>query len=195
MNTARRHFTNSLAGSLLLLLLPACGLLLLFAFGLFAQELPDRIRGYKVYKGEVKASDAIFKLDDPQIVGLSIASVTLEISGQVTSLKQAGTIDFLTFKDFKVNGLQVEIQEYKEPFELKKNQTTKLPKPITISLNLAQAMRGAIDEGRQRQELWPVSGRIFIFGRFKKFGFKFKRVVPVDVNLQIKNPLRASGRP
>lgn len=38
---------------------------------------------------------------------------------------------------------------------------------------------------------WTVTGRVFVFGRFKKFGFDFKRVVPVEINLKIKNPLNS----
>lgn len=190
MNTDKhRYFLSPFAAPVSL-----CGLILLFAFGGLAQELPDKIRGYKVYKAEIKESDVTFKLDDPKPVDISISSITLEISGEVMTLKQSGTIDFLTFKDFQINGLPIEIEEYKESFELRKNQSTQLPKPIKISLGLAQATRGALKEGRESKEFWQVSGRIFIFGRFKKFGFSFKRVVPIDVNLQIKNPLKVSSQ-
>jgi len=36
---------------------------------------------------------------------------------------------------------------------------------------------------------WPVTGVAYVFGRFKKSLFKFKRVVPVELELQIRNPL------
>jgi hypothetical protein len=36
-----------------------------------------------------------------------------------------------------------------------------------------------------------VTGTAFVFGKFKKFGFTFKRVVPVKIDLKFKNPLRS----
>lgn len=180
-------------------------LLLLLPPVFFAQNLPDEFRGYKVHKAKInvqnhtaaeaytKDADAIVKLDDPQPVEVSLSGITFEISGEISALKQSGQVDFLAFRDFRVNGLEVAIEEYRESFEFKNNQIVRLPKPVRISLGFGQAMRGVLKEGFRSKELWQVSGRVFVFGRFKKFGLKFKRVIPVDVNLQIRNPLRASG--
>ena len=96
------------------------------------------------------------------------------------------------FRDFRVNGLAVEIEEYKESFEFKKNQTIKFPKPIKFSLGFDQAISRALKEWRESKDNWQVTDRIFLFGRFKKFGLKFKRVIPIDVNLSIKNPLKSN---
>jgi hypothetical protein len=52
-------------------------------------------------------------------------------------------------------------------------------------------LRGAVRELKDSKEEWSVTGRVFVFGKFKKFGFNFKRVVPVEINIKIKNPLRA----
>lgn len=178
-----------------------CGLISLFSLGIFAQNLPDEIRGYKVHKAKInvqnqtdstntKDVDAIIKLDDPAPVDVFLSGITFDISGEISTLKQSGQVDFLAFKDFRVNGLEVGIEEYREPFEFKKDQTVRLPKPIRISLGLGQAVRGALKEWRDSKDFWQVTGRVFVFGRFKKFGLKFKRVIPVDVELQIKNPLK-----
>ena len=45
---------------------------------------------------------------------------------------------------------------------------------------------------RDSQAEWTVSGRVFVFGRFRRFGIYHKRVVPVDFQIKIKNPLSAS---
>jgi hypothetical protein len=39
--------------------------------------------------------------------------------------------------------------------------------------------------------VWPVTGRVYVFGRFKKFLFSFKRVVPVELSLTLPNPLKS----
>lgn len=182
--------------------------LLLFAGLLQAQQdLPDEIRGYKVAKADIKIkganekrdekdkSEAYVKVNDPQLVNTSLSGVTFEIMPELDSLEQSGKVDFLTFQDFKVNGMPVEIKEYTEPFEFKKNDVIKLPKPITVFISSSQTLQGAVGELRNRKEEWDVTGRVFVFGKFKKWGFNFKRVVPVDVNIKIKNPVQKDKLP
>jgi hypothetical protein len=48
---------------------------------------------------------------------------------------------------------------------------------------------GALGEWNDAKALWPVTGRVYVFGQFKKFIFKFKRVVPVELSLSLPNPL------
>lgn len=178
--------------------------LLPFAF-VQAQDLPDEIRGYKVYKAKITVtnksdktdekdqSEAFAKLTEPELTDTSLSGLTFEISAEINPLEYKGKIDFLTFNDFKVNGLDVDIEEYKNSFELKKNEVIKLPQPIKIFLATRQALKGALGEATNSKEEWLVTGRIFVFGRFKKFGFDFKRVIPVDVNVKIKNPVKNRG--
>jgi hypothetical protein len=178
--------------------------LLLFTSPLFAQDLPDKIRGYKVHKAEISVKadrnkneakadfEAFVKIGDPQIAEISLAGVTIEIPAEISGLQQSGQVDFLTFHDFRVNDLPVEIEEYKESFSFAKNQPVVLPKPARIFLGAAQTLRGAFREIKDSKEEWSVTGRVFVFGKFKKFGFNFKRVVPVEINIKIKNPLRQS---
>lgn len=175
---------------------------LIFVVLLQAQELPDEIRGYKVQKADVKIkganekgddkdkSEAYVTVNDPQLVSTTLSGVTFEIMPELDSLEQSGKVDFLTFQDFKVNGMPVEIAEYTEAFEFKKNDIIKLPKPIKVFLSTSQTLQGAVGELRDRKEEWVVTGRVFVFGKFKKWGFNFKRVVPVDVNIKIKNPIK-----
>ncbi len=184
------------------LYLPAliCGLFL--THSTFAQDLPKEIRGYKVHREEISVknqtektdaknkSEAVVKVGEPELVDVSLSGITFELSAEIDSLGQSGTIDFLTFHDFRVNGLAVDLEEYKEPFEFRKNQTAVLPKPIKIRLSTAQTLRGALSELKKSRDEWTVTGRVFVFGQFKKSFLKFKRVVPVEINLKIKNPLR-----
>lgn len=179
-----------------------CISILLFCFLAAAQELPDKIRGYKVYDAKIVVgtandefdrkikSEARVKVGEPELVEISLSGITFELSAEISGLEQSGAIDFLTFHDFRVNDLAVEIEDYTHSFEFKKNQVVKLPKPARISLGATQALRGALRESKESKPEWHVTGRVFVFGKFKKFGFGFKRVVPVEVNIKIKNPLK-----
>ena len=175
-----------------------------------AQKLPDRIRGYKVYQTKITVknqssdnSDAadskaekdvkvFVNVGEPEIDDISLTGLTIKLPAKINSSDQSGTIDFLTFKDFRVNGLAVNVEEYENSFEIKKNQTVILPKPITIFISTGQTLRGAFKEFNESNDEWTVTGTVFVFGRFKKAFAKFKRVVPVEVNLKIKNPLRSA---
>ncbi len=181
-----------------------CVSILLLSFLANAQNLPDKIRGYKVYDAKISVktendkietkgeSEASVNIGEPEIADVSLTGITLELSAEILGLEQSGCIDFLTFHDFRVNGLPVEIEEYKESFAFKKNQPNQLPKPVVIFLSAAQTLRGALKELKDSKNEWQVTGRVFVFGRFKKFGFSFKRVVPVEINIKIKNPLRGN---
>lgn len=176
----------------------------IFLSALFAaaQDLPKEIRGYKVHRaaisvknetekaGKKDESQAFVKVGEPELVGVSLAGVTFELSAEIDFTGQSGTVDFLTFHDFRVNDLPVSIEEYKESFEFKKNETVVLPKPVEITVGAANTLRGALGEVNDSKEEWTVTGRIFVFGRFKKSFLKFKRVVPIEINITIKNPLR-----
>lgn len=182
--------------------LSLCVLFLLSASPLFAQDLPDKIRGYKVHKAKISvktdssknetkgAFEAFVKIGEPQLAEITLAGVTIEILAEISGLQQSGQVDFLTFHDFRVNDLPVEIEEYKESFSFTKNQTAVLPKPARIFLGIAQTLRGAFKEIKESKKEWRVTGRVFVFGKFKKFGFNFKRVIPVEIDIKIKNPLR-----
>ena len=172
----------------------------------FAQDLPKEIRGYKVYQAKISVksqnerrgdgefietdeSEAFVKVGEPELTDVSLTGITFELSAEIDSSEQSGKIDFLMFQDFRVNGLAVEVEEYQKSFEFRKNEKIILPSPVKIFVGTGQTLRGALSEWRDSKKEWTVTGRVFVFGRFKKAGFKFKRVVPVEINLQIKNPL------
>lgn len=181
-------------------ILPAAFLLLL-SLSLAAQELPKEIRGYKVYKpkptlvrteasAERRQSEPI-AIRASNLVSISVDGVTFEADIAVQPIPHNGKVDFLTFHDFTVNGVHVEIEEYTSPFAIRKNEPISLQKPATIFLPTLQIVQAGWKEMRDSRAEWAVSGRVFIFGRFKKFGMEFKRVIPVDVSFTIKNPVRS----
>lgn len=178
-------------------------LIFLLTVSTIAQELPDKIRGYKVHKDVILIQDdpeanrknkdlhVEVKLENPELTDITATGLKLELGGEITVFGQSGTVDFITFNDFQVNGIAVEIEEYKETFEFRKNESFKLEKPVEMFIGTAQTLRGAWREARDSKDEWIVTGKIFVFGRFKKLGFNFKRVVPVEVKIKIPNPVKS----
>jgi hypothetical protein len=183
------------------------GLILLCALAFNAQDLPDEIRGYKVHKAKISVtnktdqsaendkSEAYARLTEPELIDTSLTGLTFEISAEIEPLEHKGKVDFLMFRNFRVNSLDVEIEEYTNSFEFKKNQPIELPKPVKIFLGTRQVLKGALSEMRESKEEWTLTGTVFVFGRFKKWGFSVKRVVPVEINVKIKNPFKTGNIP
>lgn len=169
-----------------------------------AQDYPKEIRGYKVHKTKISVKNAGEKSDkkdgaeafitvsEPTVETVSLTGVTLEASAELSAVEQSGRVDFLTFKDFRVNGLKVDIEEYGSAFSFEKNKPITLPRPIRAFVGTGQSLIGALGEARDSKDEWTVTGTVFVFGKFRKMGFRFKRVIPVEVNIKIKNPLRKS---
>ena len=166
-----------------------------------AQELPKKIRGYKVHTVEMSAATedlspsesgplVDFRFGDPALSDVGLEGVTFLIPGSIVANGKDGTVDFLTFLDFRVNGIPVEIRDYTAGFRFKSGEEVNLPDPVEITVSITSAIRSAAKEMVGSADEWEVSGRVFIFGKFKKFGFSFKRVVPVDVTFSVPNPLK-----
>jgi hypothetical protein len=181
-----------------------CGLLFLLLIpSIVAQDYPKKIRGYKLQKTKISVknvgektndkddSEAFVTLGEPDVTDVSLTGVTLEITVEMSAVEHSGKVEFLTFKDFRVNGMSVDIAEYQNPFEFEKNQKITLPKPIKIFVGTGQSVLGALGQVVAPKQEWDVTGTVFVFGKFKKAGFNFKRVVPVPVNIKIKNPVKS----
>ena len=173
-------------------------------FSANSQDLPGKIRGYSVYKADITVgqkssgpgntlSDAVVSLADPSLRDLSPAGATLEVSAEFKATRQSGKVDFLVFHDLRVNGIPVSVDEYQNRFEFAKGQTVRLPVPATIFVPTTQILLVAMNEANGSKKLWTVTGRVFVFGKFRKFGVDHKRVVPIDINFTIANPLQSAA--
>ncbi|MGH9820230.1 MAG: hypothetical protein ACRD43_08675, partial [Pyrinomonadaceae bacterium] len=109
-----------------------------------------------------------------------------------SALPASGTIDFLTFRDFCVNGISVDIEEYKGPIFFKKGDPLELPHPIKVFVGSGGVLEAAWSEFKESRKDWTVTGRIFAFGKFKRMGMTFKRVIPVDFNVTVRKPTFSS---
>lgn len=172
-----------------------------------ARSYPKEIRGYKVElaKVEIKKekdangdqaservshdADALIQFGEASVVRMTPLGITLEVPVTVAAVKQKGHVDFLTFEDMVVNDIPVTVEEYNYSFDLPTDKATLLPKPVRLFISTPRALLSALGEWSGAKEMWPVTGRVYVFGQFKKFIFKFKRVVPVELSLSLRNPL------
>ena len=134
--------------------------------------------------------DALIKLGTPQLSRVTPLGITFKVPIVVSPVKQSGHVDFLVFEDMVVNGTSVDIDEYQHTFDLPNKQALTLGNPVHIYIYLPNALLAALGDWNASKETWPVTGRVYVFGKFKKFGFSFKRVVPVELNLKMRNPLK-----
>lgn len=168
---------------------------------------PKEIRGYKLARAKVdirksagakeegdeqpdKNRDALIQFGEPRIVSTTPLGITLEVPVTVAAVKQGGRVDFLTFEDMVVNGMPVTIEDYMHSFELPNKEPVSLPQPVRLFISSPRAIVGAINDWSNPQETWPVTGRVYVFGHYRKFIFTAKRVVPVELSLTLPNPLR-----
>jgi len=167
----------------------------------YAQKLPDSIRGYKVHEAKVRVrtadgnkragKDTIVTLGSPRIIDIGLDGITLEIGAEIGGIDQDGQVDSLMFKDVAVHGVPIQVEDYEHPFKLKKGVSVMLPVPVRGTVSTLNIAKVAYKEAIASSDEWQISGTVFIFGRFRKMGFVFKRVIPVPVNLTIPNPLKA----
>lgn len=172
-----------------------------------ARSYPKEIRGYKVERAKVEIKkqkeskgeeasqkvsrdvDALIQFGEASIARMTPLGITLEVPVTVAAVKQKGHVDFLTFEDMVVNDIPVTVEEYNYSFDLPTDKPTLLPNPVRLFISTTRALLGALGEWKEAKEMWPVTGRVYVFGQFKKFIFKFKRVVPVELTLSLPNPL------
>lgn len=134
--------------------------------------------------------DQLITFGRPQLARVTPLGITFELPIVVAPVKQRGHVDFLLFEDMTVNGHSVEIDEYHRGFDLPTKKALTLREPLRFYIYLPVAALAAMDEWSNSKETWSVTGRVYVFGKFKKFLFSFKRCVPVELDLAMRNPLR-----
>jgi len=134
--------------------------------------------------------DQLITFDAPSLARVTPLGITLNMPVVIAPIKQSGHVDFLLFEDMTVNNHSVEIDEYRRGFDLPTKKPLTLREPLRFFITLPTATLAAIGEGINPQETWPVTGRVYVCGKYKKFVLSFKRCVPVELHLTMKNPLR-----
>jgi hypothetical protein len=193
--------TVSTVSTLTLIMLPA------MSAASQTRTYPDKIRGYKVERTvvEIKKNeknaqtdeantdadvDSLITLGDPKVARVTPLGITFEVPIVVAAVKQSGRVDFLVFEDMIINGRSIEVDEYHHSFELPNKAPATLKSPLRIYIQLPSALLAALGEWTESKDTWPVTGRVYVFGKFKKSILSFKRVVPVELNMTMRNPLK-----
>ncbi len=182
------------------------------------QSLPKEVRGYKVHradvelkkteskKGDSSKSDSrkrtnadeqeyqqdeplLVRLGEPKLVSVSPLGVTFDVPVIIGAIKQEGDVDRLVFEDMRVNNIAVSIDDYAHKFKLPNKEPLTLQPALRIFVSTPQAVLRTIEEILNSKQTWPVTGRVYVCGHFKRFLFKFKRAVPVELNTTIRNPV------
>ncbi len=181
---------------------------------------PDKIRGYKVERTVVEIKkpgskpstsnnspsqgngvapdngevDQLIQFGQPELARVTPLGVTFSVPILVAPVTQKGHVDFMVFEDMVVNGHPVEVAEYERPFDLPNKDRLTLNEPLRIYIHLPSAFLAALGEWSDSKEMWPVTGRVYVFGKFKKsilgISGSFKRVVPVELSLKMRNPMK-----
>jgi len=174
---------------------------------------PDKIRDYKVERtvvevkrpagnsannngkdpqtaGDDATVDQLISFGRPTLARVTPLGITFEVPMVVAPVKQSGKVDFLVFEDIEINGRSVNIADYEHSFSLPNSKPLTLNEPLRIHIYLPSALLAAIGEWTDSQDTWPVTGRVYVFGKFKKSIFSFKRCVPVELDLTMRNPLK-----
>ena len=134
--------------------------------------------------------DQLITFGAASLARMTPLGVTLNMPVVVAPITQSGHVDFLLFEDMTVNHYSIEIDEYRRGFDLPTKKPLTLREPLRFFISFPTAALAAIDEGVSSKETWPVTGRVYVCGKYKKFVFSFKRCVPVELNLTMNNPLR-----
>jgi hypothetical protein len=178
-----------------------------------SRAYPDKIRGYKVERtvvqvkrpgpsgannngkdpqtaGDDATVDQLLSFGKPTLARLTPLGITFEVPMVVAPVTQSGKIEFLVFEDMEINGRSVNIADYEHSFSLPNSKPLTLKDPLRIHIYLPSALLAAIGEWTDSQDTWPVTGRVYVFGKFKKSLFSFKRCVPVELDVTMRNPLK-----
>lgn len=175
-----------------------------FSLPVIAQEnssgkFPKEIRGYKVQKAKVllraakedvtvdakKEHDSMVRIGVPQNFKFSLAGATFDLPLSMHSYKTGGRIESITFEDMRVNGIRMQVEEFNHSFEFAKGVETPLPQPLKIKIDMPASLSDVKSFSPSLTE-FEITGKVYVFGTFKKFGIKFKRVIPSEFRHKMK---------
>jgi len=174
-------------------------IVLLFSLQAKAQSsaYPKEMRGYKVEQAVVELkktgnpnNDTLVRFGDAQLARVTPLGITFEMPLVIAPVKEKGHVDFLVFEEMAVNDTPIEIDDYYRGFNLPNTDSVKLREPLRIFVSLPSAVIAALDAQSTEKKTWIVTGRVYVFGRFRKNLFTFKRCIPVELNVSMPNPLR-----
>ena len=165
-----------------------------------AQMLPSKIDGYKVYTANVVVTDkaiempagvdVLVRLDEPKLASVAFSGATVRVTGQIRSIR-SGEVERVMFRDFRINGVSVDVGAVTETFAVKTGSPQPIDLSVKVNLGSAALAKAGYRELSDPKTDWQVTGTMLVFGRFDRFGFTFKRAIPVKLSITVKNALRS----
>src|SRR5689334_7577761 len=92
--------------------------------------------------------------------------ITLNMPVVGAPIRQSGHVDFLLFEEMIVNGNSITIDEYHRGFDLPTKKPLTLREPLRFFISLPTAAVAVIGEEVKPQEMWPVTGRVYVCGKY-----------------------------
>ena len=133
--------------------------------------------------------DLLVTIDPLRAVMIGITGAKAQVTGEIESLRHEGQIDLLIFRDLTVNGSPVQVADHKENFRLEKGRPYRLRRPLEVTTGPLTTIKAAVSDSLRKAPRLQINGTVLVFGRFKRFGFTHKRVIPVKIALSIENTL------
>ena len=170
------------------------------AGGAGGSNLPKEVRGYKVERAKVGAgkrknsvspdgAQDLVTFGTARVTSVGPLEVALEVPVTIAPVEASGDVELLVFEGVEVNGIPVTVEDYKSQFSLPRAAPLTLAEPIRLRVSTTQALIGTVSEILGPSKEWPVTGRVYVCGRYKRFLMSFKRAVPVELKASIQNPL------
>jgi hypothetical protein len=147
-----------------------------------------KIKVKKAKKGSTSSQEEPVRLGEAQVVSLSPLGATMEVKVTIAPLEERGEIDSLVFEDVRIDGTPVTIDPYEHSFKIPEDEPLTLPNSLKVYMNSPNVVLGELGDLFSHKDQLAVTGRVYACGRFKRFSFKFKRAVPLDLAASIKNP-------
>jgi len=162
----------------------------------------DEIRGYKVERSAkltgqpAAASDesiinlaGLIELGQVKLGALSLERLNLEIPITIRPIQQKGEVQFMVFDQMTLNRVPFTVSEYQTPFRIPNTSALTLPRNVELHLTYANVARTALVSLVAPEQPLRIQGNVLVFGRFKRLGLSFKRVVPLSFSFERPNPL------
>ena len=163
------------------------------------QKLPDKILGYKVQavKSLVTTAplepaadaDIMIRVVDMTVSHIGLLGATVNIQADILAKSASGKIERIMFRDLTINGVAVDVDDVIDDFEFEKGTQYSVDRSVHVGLSPVNAVRAGFSQLMDGRTHWDIAGTMFVFCRVKKFGFTFKRAIPIKFSLKVKNPL------
>ncbi|MFV0390124.1 MAG: hypothetical protein ACK5NT_15390 [Pyrinomonadaceae bacterium] len=175
--------------------------ILFFTTFAFSQNSKGKIRGYKVHSEKIEVhadteevsdsdSDVKVSFSEAKFSGITLKGALITVTPEIYVKGQSGTVDSLVFENIEINGNPVTIDEFTTSFAFNSREKITFSKPVRINIGAVSSIQTIIKELTDSEKKWNITGRVYVFGRFKRAFLTFKRVVPIEFSISITNPIQ-----